>query len=65
MGNQRLSDEEVKRLRAAGIPVPETVEDMRKLLEEGERSGPAIPVEEAFREIRKQLRARLKARQHA
>ncbi|MGD0091831.1 MAG: hypothetical protein ABSE73_18105 [Planctomycetota bacterium] len=65
MGNQRMSDEEVKRLRAAGIPVPETLDDMRKLLEEGERSGPAIPAEEAFRKIRRQLRARLRARQHA
>lgn len=65
MGNRRMSDEEAKRLRVAGIPVPETVEEMRKLLEEGERSGPAIPAEEAFRKIRRQLKARLKARQHA
>jgi len=65
MGNQRMSDEEAKRLRAAGIPVPETLDDMRKLLEEGERSGPAIPMEEAHREIRKRLRAHFKVAEHA
>jgi hypothetical protein len=65
MGNQRMSDEEVKRMRAAGIAVPETLEEVRKLLEEGERSGPGIPIDEAHREIRKQLKARLKARRHA
>jgi len=64
MGNQRISDKEVKRLRAAGIPVPETLEEVRQLLEEGERSGPGIPMEEAHREIRKRLRAHFKVRQH-
>jgi len=65
MDNSRMSDEEAKRMRAAGIPVPESLEEVRKLLEEGERSGPAIPMEDAFREIRRRLKARIKARQHA
>ena len=65
MDNSRMSDEEAKRMRAAGIPVPESLEEVRKLLEEGERSGPGIPMEDAFREIRRRLKARIKARQHA
>jgi hypothetical protein len=53
-----LTDIEIEQMRAAGIAVPETMEDVRKLLQEAESYPEKIPLDEAFREIRAVLLAR-------
>ena len=65
MPHQILSNEEVERLRAAGVAVPESLADVRRLLKEAERDPRKIPLDAAFRQIRARLKARRKAKQHA
>ena len=63
--NVRATDEEVKRMRAAGIPVPESLEEVRVLLQEAEEDTEGMPKDEAFREIRAKLRKRWEASRNA
>ena len=58
MKDERIPDEEVERMRAAGILVPETMEEVRKLLEEAENDPERIGLHEAFRQLRARLLAR-------
>ena len=58
MADQLLTDDELRRMRAAGIAVPETIADVRKLLEEAENDPERIGLDDAFREIRARLLAR-------
>jgi hypothetical protein len=59
--NRKFSDEEVQRLRKAGIAVPETIAEARKMLLAGERSGKPIPVDD----VMKRLKARLSRKRRA
>jgi hypothetical protein len=52
MNEHRISDEEVERLRAAGVAVPTSLEEVKKLLEEAELDPDGLPLDEAFKEIR-------------
>lgn len=65
MRHQAVSDDEVARLRAAGVAVPESLADVRRLLKEAERDKRTIPLDVAFRQIRAKLRKRRGAKQHA
>lgn len=56
--NELLTNEEIARMRAAGIAVPETIADVQKLLDEAEADPRRIGLDEAFREIRARLLAR-------
>jgi hypothetical protein len=53
--SRKLTDEEVTLLRAANIPVPESHEELCRMLEEAERTGETLSIEEAVREIRSRL----------
>jgi hypothetical protein len=50
--NRKFSDEEVQRLRKAGIAVPETIAEARKMLLAGERSGKPIPVDDVMKRLK-------------
>jgi len=58
MPNRLLADDEIRRMRAAGVAVPETIVAIRKLLQEAESHPERIALDDAFREIRAQLLAR-------
>jgi hypothetical protein len=58
MTRRTVSGDEVVRLRAAGIAVPESLADVRKLLQEVERDKRTIPLDVAFRQIRARLKAK-------
>jgi hypothetical protein len=58
MADQLLTDDEIRRMRAAGIAVPETMADVRKLLEDAEKDPERIGLDDAFREIRARLLTR-------
>ncbi|MCY3021637.1 MAG: hypothetical protein NTW87_21700 [Planctomycetota bacterium] len=62
MPHPSVSDEEVARLRAAGIAVPESLEDVRRLLREAERDKRAIPLDKAFGQIRARFGAKYRTR---
>jgi hypothetical protein len=57
MSEPLLTNTEIERMRSAGIAVPETIEEVRKLLEEAEKDPEKIPLDEAFRQIRARLLA--------
>jgi hypothetical protein len=58
MKGNSLTDREVELLRKANVPVPETTEELAKLLEEAERDPKRYSLEAAFKDIRKRLAER-------
>jgi hypothetical protein len=61
----QISDEDVKLMRTAGIPVPESVDELKKLLEEAEKDPERFTLEEAFKEIRLRVRQKIGTAQNA
>ena len=60
-----ISDEEIERMRKAGVPVPETLEELDQMIRDGEADPERIPMEEAFRQIRARLKAKVGAGKRA
>ena len=65
MSKAFLSSAEIRRLREAKIPIPESIKELKKLIEAAERDSREIPLQEAFREIRKRLKTRHRVKQSA
>lgn len=57
----KVSDEDVTLMRVAGLAVPESVEDVKKLLQEAEADAEEIDLDVAFEEIRVRLRQKFDA----
>ena len=50
-----LTDEQIQRLKDAGVPVPEDIRELKAMLDEGEAqiaTGESIPAEQAHVELR-------------
>ncbi|MCY3021641.1 MAG: hypothetical protein NTW87_21720 [Planctomycetota bacterium] len=56
------TDRHIARLRAAGVAVAETDEEIMQLVAEAETDPREIPLEEAFKQVRARLRARRRKR---
>ena len=65
MSNPYLTDSEVRRLRTANIPVPESLKELKRFLDESESSPLEIPMDDAFRKIRVRLKKKFGAVQNA
>ena len=65
MADRRLTDQEVKAMRRAGISVPESDEEVARLLAEGEASGEPSDLREAFDRVRESLRREARSRKSA
>ena len=58
MAAKALTDDDIDLLRKANVPVPESHEELVKLLEEAERDPGRRSLNEAFKEIRKRMAAK-------
>ena len=59
MAAKILTEEDIELLRKANVPVPESLEELDRIVDDAEKDPRELPLKDAFKQIRKRVAARI------